>query len=128
MKDNLFDTIRKKDLQIFEEEFDKFLPDKIIDSHIHLWESKIFKKEIFDGFRIEDFQKFVKKVFPGKKYDGIFFGLPVKEADLNVGNRYISDICKKNNSYGLFNPEAGLKEIPQSFFEERFIGFKPYPD
>jgi uncharacterized protein len=143
MKDNLFDTIRKKDLQIFEEEFEKFLPDKIIDSHIHLWESKIFKKkipkerlnqnpaldnEIFDGFRIEDFKKFVKKVFPGKKYDGIFFGLPVKEADLNIGNRYISEICKKNNSYGLFNPEVGLKEIPKSFFEDRFIGFKPYPD
>jgi uncharacterized protein len=143
MKDALLNLLTKEDLEIFKEEFENFLPAEIIDSHIHLWESNIFTKtlpeerlkqnppldsEIVDGFRIEDFKEFVKKVFPGKKYKGIFFGLPVKEADLDICNQYISNVCKKNNSYGLFNSAIDLTEIPSNFFDNRFIGFKPYPD
>ncbi|MBN2073217.1 MAG: amidohydrolase family protein [Actinobacteria bacterium] len=143
MKDTLLKPLTNEDLEIFKKEFEDFLPYEIIDSHVHLWERDIFVKtitkerldqnpaldsEIVDGFRIEDFKKFVKEAFPGKKYEGIFFGLPVKEADLDICNKYVSDACKKSDSYGLFNPTADLKEIPSGFFKDRFIGFKPYPD
>ena len=48
--------------------------------------------------------------------------------NISKANRYISDICKKNNCYGLYIPEPDLEEIPESFFKDRFVGFKPYPD
>jgi uncharacterized protein len=143
MKAKFLNDLRQGDLEIFKKEFDGFLPGEIIDSHIHLWKSDFFDKEIkqerlnqnpaldsdlIDGFTVENFKHFIEKVFPGKKYKGIFFGLPIKEADLNVTNKYISDVCIKNDTYGLFNPKPGLTEIPKNFFKDRFVGFKPYPD
>jgi len=140
---NLLKDLNDEDLKIFEEEFKDFLPEEIMDSHVHLWRKDFFKKEIsesrrnqnpgldpdlIDGFTIEDFKSFTNKIFPDKKYSGLFFGLPIKEADLDEMNKYISGVCMQNDSYGLFNPGPDLKEIPEDFFKNRFIGFKPYVD
>ena len=143
MLSNLLKELNGEDIKIFKEEFREFLPEKIIDSHVHLWEKDSFKESIsedrlkqspaldqdtINGFNFEDFRNTVEKIFPGKKCDGLFFGLPIKEADLDEMNKYISGVCIKNGSYGLFNPEPDLKEIPQDFFKNKFIGFKPYPE
>lgn len=140
---NLLNNLNNKDLKIFKEEFDDFLPEEIVDSHVHLWKKDFLKKEIIEnrlgqnpaldpdtinGFTYEDFKNTTERIFPGKKCIGLFFGLPTKGADLNEMNKYISEVCIKNNCYGLFNPEPDLKEIPKDFFKSRFIGFKPYPD
>ena len=143
MLSNLLKELNNEDLEIFKEEFSDFLPEKIIDFHVHLWKKDSFKESIsedrlkqspaldpdtINGFTFEDFKNTVEKIFPGKKCNGLFFGLPIKEADLNKMNKYISGVCKDNSSYGLFNPEPGLEEIPKDFFKNRFIGFKPYPE
>ena len=143
MLSNLLKELNNEDLEIFKEEFSKFLPSEIIDSHVHLWKKEFFKEnisedrlrqnpaldpDIIDGFTFENFKNVTEEIFPGRKCSGLFFGLPVKEASLDEMNRYISDVCVKNNSYGLFNPRPDLKEIPRDFFQNRFIGFKPYPD
>ena len=143
MLSNLLKELNGEDIKIFKEEFREFLPEKIIDSHVHLWEKDSFKESIsedrlkqspaldpdtINGFNFEDFKNIVEKIFPGKGCDGLFFGLPIKEADLNKMNRYISGVCKDNGSYGLYNPEPGLGEIPKGFFKNKFIGFKPYPE
>ncbi len=140
---NLLKELNGEDIKIFKEEFSDFLPEKIIDSHVHLWEKDSFKESIsgdrlkqspalgpdtINGFTFEDFRNTVEKIFPGKKCNGLFFGLPIKEADLVKMNKYISSVCKDNSSYGLYNPEPGLEEIPKDFFKNRFIGFKPYPE
>jgi predicted TIM-barrel fold metal-dependent hydrolase len=139
----LLENFQKKDLDIFKQEFSDFLPDNIYDFHIHIWKKEFIKEEIseerkrqvtffdpdvIDGFKIDDFKIITKKIFPGKKYNGLFFGLPMKEININKNNSYIAEINKDNNSYGLFVPEPDLKEIPEDFFNNRFIGFKPYPD
>lgn len=143
MLNNFLKDLSDEDLKIFDEEISNFLPAEIIDSHVHLWKKDFFKEnisknrlnqnpaldsDIIDGFTIEDFKNVTEKIFPGKTYNGLFFGLPIKEANLNKTNEYISGVCIKNSSYGLFNPIPDLKEIPQDFFKNRFIGFKPYPD
>ena len=143
MINHLFKDLQDTDLKIFKEEFEEFLPENIFDSHIHLWKKNFISysisedrqkqnpfldPEIIEGFTIEDFYYFSKKLFPGKNYKGLFFTLPLKEVDLFKANKYISDICKKNGSYGLFVPDPSLKKIPENFFKDRFVGFKPYPD
>jgi len=140
---NLLKDFKTTDLKIFKEEFAEFLPENIFDSHIHLWKKSFINYEIpeerqkqnpfldpgiIEGFTIEDFNYFSEKLFPGKNYRGLFFALPLKEIDLNKANKYISDVCKKNESYGLFVPDPSLKKIPENFFEDKFVGFKPYPD
>ena len=142
MKNLLIDYINS-DEEIYNKEFLNFLPDNIIDTHIHLWKKKFFNKEItperqnsnpfadpeiMDGFSFEEFNFLKEKLFPLKQYEGLFFTLPVKEIDLDKANNYISEVCKKNNCYGLYVPSPDLKNLPDDFFENNFIGFKPYPD
>ncbi len=138
----LLKDFKKDDLKIFKEEFESFLPEKIYDFHVHLWEKdfynlKISKNRIKQNpfldpeivqFTYKNFKDISKKLFPGREYRGLFFGFPIKEIDLEKNNRYISEINIENNNYGLFIPEPDLKEVPADFFENRFIGFKPYPD
>jgi len=138
----LLKDFTKEDSRIYKEEFEDFLPKKIYDFHIHLWKKDFFNSKIskermkqnpfldpeIDQFTFEDFKDISKKLFPGKEYEGLFFGLPMKEIDLKKNNRYISEINSKNNNCGLFMPEPDLKEIPVDFFKNGFIGFKPYPD
>jgi len=140
---NLIKDFNDEDLKIFKEEFSDFLPVNIIDFHVHLWKRNFLKEsisghrqkqnpfldpDIIDGFTFEDFKKTAKKIFPGKNYNGLFFGFPVKEIDLDKANKYVSDVCIENDSHGLYIPKPDLKEIPKDFFESKFIGFKPYPD
>ena len=143
MKEELLGDYCNGDKEIYMNEFLDFLPDRIFDNHIHLWDKKYIKDEIsqsrqkqnpfldaelIEGFTLEDFQTAAEKLFPGKTYTGLFFGLPLKEFDLQRSNEYISNVCKQENCYGLYMPEPSLKEIPGDFFADRFIGFKPYPD
>ncbi|MHB1336745.1 MAG: amidohydrolase family protein [Candidatus Humimicrobiaceae bacterium] len=140
---DLLKNFGDEDLKIFNEEFSEFLPDSIFDSHVHLWkknfivnniskdrqkQNPFLDPEVIDSFTIEDFYNFPGKLFPGKNYMGLFFGLPLKEINLDATNSYISDVCKETNSHGLFIPEPSLKKIPDNFFKDKFVGFKPYPD
>ncbi len=143
MRGELLNAYDSGDKEVYRNEFLNFLPDKIFDIHIHLWD-KIYIKdkisqsrqkqnpflddELIEGFVLEDLKNAAEKLLPDNKYTGLFFGLPLKEFDLERSNAYISDVCKKENCYGLYMPEPSLKEIPENFFADRFIGFKPYPD
>jgi uncharacterized protein len=133
----------KKDLDVFENEFSSFLPEEIYDFHIHLWKKEFIKTpikperrvanpflddQLINGFTYEDFKQKYGAIFPGRKINGLFFGLPLKEFDLEKSNNFISGICNSSGSCGLYIPEPNQKVIPASFFRDGFIGFKPYPD
>jgi hypothetical protein len=134
--------LNKKDIALYKEEFEEFLPEKIFDFHIHTWKKDFIKDTIslerikqnplldqdIGDFPIEDFDLITKKLFPANKYYGLFFGLPLKEVDLEENNDYVREVCRKKNTYGLYVPDPDLKEIPLDFFKNRFIGFKPYLD
>lgn len=143
VNEGLFEYFTDKDLKIFNEELDDFLPKNIIDFHVHLWDKSFYEKNISEadkkywpfidpdveeGFKIEDFKELVKKIFPNKNYGGLFFGFPSKGLDVEKNNEYISKLCLEENSFGLFMPNANLKFIPKDFFKKRFVGFKPYPN
>lgn len=143
MKKTILNNFDAADLKIYKEEFFDFLPKNIFDIHVHLWKKKFISSEISKnrknqnpfldpdilvGFTIEDFQTAMSTVLPDKEVEGLYFALPVKEANLQQSNEYIAEICKKNNSYGLYVPEPKQGLIPDDFFKNRFIGFKPYPD
>ncbi len=135
--------LKKEDIDIYNEEFYDFLPGKIIDSHVHAWKNlfyisepsesrqkivPFYDPEIISGFDFDDFKFVTETLFPGKKYEGIFFGLPFKEVNLQKNNGYVAGIYKKYCNHGLYMPEPDMKIIPGDFFENGFIGFKPYPD
>ncbi len=140
--ENLLKEFNKEDEELFLEEFEGFLPDSIFDFHVHLWKKSFIIKKIPEGrlksnpfldsdineFKIEDFKKIAERLFPGKNYEALILGIPLREADFNQNNAYISQCCDENDFDGLFLSAIDQNIIPDDFFINRFIGFKPYPD
>ena len=139
----LLSDFNSKDLKIFKEEFRDFIPEKIIDTHVHLFEKSSFIKEIrekfksfpgpglnkkYKDYKYSDLMYNMEKLFPGKEYNAIIFGTPVDYTIRSKGNEYISNICRDNNNvYGCYMPEVDQENIPSTFFNDGFIGFKVYP-
>lgn len=139
-----------KDRELFHEEFDGRLPKKIIDGHIHSWsreclcigkeEYKVHKQykpwtdfDLMEEFRMEEFCRYAEQIFPGKEYQGMFFGLPFPQIDRDKSNQYIMENAPEHHAGFYYMPgqyedayetqcRLGLLEWPG------FLGFKPYPD
>lgn len=141
MKNNFF-GIEDFDIKIYQQLIKDFLPENIIDSHIHLWkkENIIEKKmtpynpfvdfECFPEFTINGLEKVATKIFQGKKYEGIFFGNPFKEIDIDGVNKYLLELGAKGYQV-LYIPTYDDNLENQIFKEisklKSFLGFKPYP-
>lgn len=139
-----------KDRKVYFDEFDSRLPKKIIDGHVHSWskecllikkeEYEIYKKykpwtdfELMEEMKLNEFTQYADELFPGREYQGMFFGLPFPQIDRNMSNQYVLHYAPKYKSGFYYMPgqyedakEAericGLLENPG------FLGFKPYPD
>jgi len=138
-----------RDLDIYYKEIKDFIPDRIIDNHIHIWERDNIIPEIaghqkyqnkpfsdinfFYEFKYSDFSEIIKKTFQGKDYEGVFFGLPLEFVNMNAANNYVISTSRKNNFKYLYIPLPGenIWESNKDFqflSDKNFIGFKPYPD
>ena len=147
----MFDNFKfnKDDLNIYDNEIKDFIPDKIIDNHIHIWEREninldIAKQErcnkkpwtdidFFYEFKYSDFYKTIKIAFPEKEYKGIFFGLPLESVNIGKANNYVMKSSKKNSFDFLYMPmpKENVWEADDRLkftFNKNFLGFKPYPD
>jgi uncharacterized protein len=136
-------TLTKSDIEVYEQKIKNFLPDHIIDSHVHLWlkEHILFKEtkpnnsfsdfDAFPQYSFEEFYNNSSKLFQDKKYTGIFFGNPLGQIDLEEVNKYILELAKKKE-YCLYIPSPEDKLENSTFNEikgfKNFLGFKPYPD
>ncbi len=133
---------QQSDREIYDREIKNFLPDKILDAHVHIWLEKHINNfpektnnpfidfKNFPEFSIEDFEIIKEKLFKNKKYTGIFFGNPFRNLNLEKMNSYIFNLTKKDN-YFLYIPSP-VDDLSNEFFSKissysGFIGFKPYP-
>ncbi len=144
MYKNLKYSIRDK--EIFENEFKKYLPQRIIDSHIHLWKSDQIDTENITperkgkhpflsfeeckDFSYADFIQVSKTIFPQIDYDGLFFGSPFREFNIEKANKMIEEDVISKNKDALFISIADDSSdlIEEKIKEGNFIGLKPYPD
>jgi len=138
-----------KDLYIYNKEIKDYIPDIIIDSHIHSWKKshiiydynfnnykldKPFKDlNLIDEFIYKDFQKYMNIVFPSKKYYGMFFGLPFLFIDTEKNNNFhlINSTINNYNFLYVTLPEEDIWKTDKSknfLNNKNFLGFKPYPD
>lgn len=129
----------KLDKTVYEEEIKDFIPEKIFDFHIHIWEKEqVIKKEEATSpsshireFTFEDLEKTHGKLLPKVKLSALVFGIPrsPKEIYTERMNLYISKKIKTDRKYyGLLLPS--LKSDSNKLYKEikkgNFKGFKPY--
>ena len=125
------------DRKVYREKLSGFLPDLIVDAHVHLW-----TPECREGFAHpaslvswpdlvaadctwEDLAASYETMFPGKKVLPVLMTTPT--CRLEIGNRYVEGLIRKTGlpAFYCIRPETGEEEIREAF-AKGFTGVKPY--
>ena len=129
--------VKPLDKQIYEQELQNFLPDKIIDVHAHVWLDHLKIKDPNAPKRtvtwtrvvaldnpIEHLQETYQLLFPGKDVSALFFANG--EGDGN--NIYVAESAKKTGWPALYfsHPTETAEELEKHIREGGFLGIKSY--
>lgn len=125
------------DHRVYEEQLRDFLPDVLVDAHVHLWtpqgregyahaESLVTWPDLVAPHcSYEDLIASYATMFPDKTVYPVLMTHP--DSHLHVGNPYVRDLAKKHELPALYciKPETSLSEI-RAAFDDGFCGIKPY--
>lgn len=125
------------DLCIFQQELNDFLPEKIFDCHVHVFEKASFSGEIpptdfrqkFGGeFTFEMCDQYLGTLLPNRKIAYNSFGLPDRVTNRNLADRYVGAHCDNINRFGmaLTSPYDVLDQLSKRVKDNHLIGYKPY--
>lgn len=125
------------DKQVYAKELADFLPDKIVDAHVHLWTPEA-KQNVARSSKVvswpdlvapdctyEDLMASYDTMFPQKKVVPVIMTMPT--VDLSIGNSYVQEVSIKHRVPSLYctRPETGEAEI-RNAMKTGFCGIKPY--
>ena len=134
-------------VDLWREELSAWLPEKILDAHVHLGPQEIvgpipqhrLKEALltFNSLTWEQARSFYARLFSGKNIVGLIaFGFPLREVDLPAANRYIARVASEDHRihpFILADPHdipGTIRQFHQLADETgvRFLGVKPYYD
>ncbi|HNS53025.1 MAG TPA: amidohydrolase family protein [Anaerolineae bacterium] len=134
-------TRRAADLFRYAEDLESFLPDTIIDAHVHLWNSgcvttpfaperyRSTMLEVADGYSSASMHLTYRELLPGKKVASVCFGLAAFEADPERVNSMVATEEASVHARLLIPPSgAELDCLRQFLTKGGFVGLKPYPE
>jgi len=125
---------REHDRQIWEEELDAFVPDRVFDAHCHL-----FQKADFD--EISEFAKGRKDVdiaalrawgatlYPERTHSFLLLGTPLPGINVDAHVRTVTAQLRNEphiRHFRVVTPKCALAKIEQDLKTPGFIGLKPY--
>lgn len=125
------------DRKVYAEQLADFLPDRMVDAHIHLWtptcreeyhrsESLVqWPERVAPDCSFEDLMASYETMFPGKQVFPVLMTTPT--CHLHIGNPYALEKAKAAGLPALYctRPETTEEEIRQAF-AAGFCGIKPY--
>ncbi len=127
------------DQQIYERELRDWLPKKIFDSHVHIFDESNFKSgykmpekscfQKFGGtFTLEQCMEIAKNLLPDQEFSMNCFGNPDEEANLDAASKYIGKISNNKRVFGmaLVSPKDDIETIKHRINNYGLIGYKPY--
>ncbi|HPO07067.1 MAG TPA: amidohydrolase family protein [bacterium] len=131
-------TKRERNMKIFREELDEFLPTSILDFHVHILNSSVVPAgERFDcaghpieKYDLEDLTCDLADLYPGRAVSAVCFGFPDVRYDLQKSNNYLAEKCDgiRFFPFRLFDPHESSDAFQKDLETRRFVGIKPYPD
>lgn len=133
-------NVTEYDKFIYEEKLRDFLPDRMIDIHVHLWlegmdregtaESRKgmvdWTKLVAPDCSIEDLLRSYEQMFPGKSMKPVLMGWP--SCDLQKTNDYALASAKAHGLPVFYctNWDTPAEEIRDAIVNRGFCGIKPY--
>lgn len=125
--------------RIWDEELAPFLPDEILDFHVHLMNPGVIPAgQPFSAgghdvaqYTFADMDQDLADLFPGRQTAAVVFGFPDPAYDFKSNNEYVASNCdhRRTFPFRLIDPaERDHDAVRRDFGMGRFVGMKPYPD
>ncbi len=131
-------TKHERNLKIFREELDDFLPGAILDFHVHLFNEGVVPEgeeyscagQVITSYTIEDLARDLAEAYPGRETGAVCFGSPHVKYDRESNDRYVADVCDGTRFFGfrLLHPHETPEAVSDDIVRNSFLGVKPYPN
>lgn len=130
-------TQYERNRRIFDEEFESFLPPKILDFHVHVMNAGVVPAgETYSNagypltkYDIDDLGRDLGELYPGRETFAVCFGMPHTAYDQQRNDAYLAEVCDHKRFFPLrlFDPMNDTPEGVRADLEaRRFLGLKPY--
>ena len=125
---------RDCDRQIWEEELADFVPDRILDAHIHLFNREDFK-ELPPAFadhqdnNLSDLNAWSEVLYPGRRVNYLILGYPSPQIDTAHQVRFVKSQIEQMPSIRhnrLVTPSCRIEDIERDLEHPQIVGLKPY--
>lgn len=123
--------------EFFRRELDSFVPDRIFDAHVHLYNQDFVPDErvltlLRQGPRVVGmnvFHKYIPELTPGRKTDVLCFPYPMHETDFSSANMFVSREAARHpgsRAQMMVEPSMDPDYIRDMVREHGIVGLKPY--
>ena len=132
-------TRHEANLRIWQEELEDFVPRRILDFHVHIFDRASLRSghetwscagHPISHYDFDDFTEDLADAYPGRQTLAVCFGLPEpKQFDQHRNDAYVAAGCDRKRFFALRlidpaeDPDAVRRDIQQG----GFVGLKPYP-
>ena len=124
-----------RDREIWERELASFVPPRVFDSHLHLYELSHFngaapglcaKGPSNVGWA--EFQTQIAQIMPDREVSGLAFGYPTPTVNFEAANDFLARESKHLGALGqmLIHPAMDPEFIRETVQRNGFVGLKPY--
>jgi len=131
-------TKHQRNLKIWREELDGFVPEKVLDFHVHLFDAPTLPQgqtfpcagHDITQYGFDDIRQDLAEAYPRRKISAVCFGIPSTKYDRVQNNRYVAAGCDKKIffPFRLIDPHEDPAGVKQDIIANGFAGLKPYHD
>ena len=126
--------LRDYDREFFAKELDSFVPDRIFDAHVHLYERWHWKNQVPleagpETASLKVFQDQIQWITPGRETHALFFGGGLYEDTYRASNEFLAaEVAKDPASRGqlIVSPRMDPEEVRQESRRLGMVGLKVY--
>ena len=129
-------TQHERNLKIWHEELDDFVPQNVLDFHVHVFNGATLPADqtysaaghLIGKYDFDDLRKDLAETYPGRQTYAACFGFPNVEYDRAENNRYVAEGCdgKRLFALRLIDSADDPDQVRKDVIESGFVGFKPY--
>ena len=123
------------DQQIWDEELQDFVPDRVFDAHIHLFNPEHLSATAPSAANpwgladLATLQQWAQRLYPGRETHFLVLGTPMPGIDVAAHNRWCIEQVRQDpqsRMNRLVTPSCRVQDIERDVREPGFIGLKPY--
>ena len=120
------------DQQIWDEELHDFVPARVFDAHIHLFNPAHLSPTAGNAWGHTDLatlRAWAARLYPGRETHFLVLGTPIQGIDVAAHNQWCLDEVhqdKQSRMNRLVTPACRVQDIERDVREKGFVGLKPY--